>query len=107
MNVLWGSKSQESWRQKPVALESWWDTKSTDIYRVVGVHDKQGAVVEQNEDNGINSHPCLSIKGETLRHQVKTLDEIEYIKSRDGDMKIQQDRLFVSIPLIELRDDSR
>ena len=46
MNVVWSTKSQESWRQKPVALESWWDTKSADIYHVGGVHDKQGAVVE-------------------------------------------------------------
>ena len=46
MNVVQGSKSQESWRQKPVALESWWDAKSADIYRIGGVHDKQGAVVK-------------------------------------------------------------
>ena len=38
-------------------------------------------------------------KGETLRHQVKTLDKIEYIESEDRDAKIQQDMLFVSIPL--------
>ena len=33
------------------------------------------------------------------------LDKIEYIKSGDGDTKIQQDRLFISIPLIELHND--
>ena len=44
-------------------------------------------------------------KGKMLRHQVKKLDKIEYIKSRDGDMKIQQDMLIVSIPLVELCDD--
>ena len=38
-------------------------------------------------------------KGETLRHQVKTLDKIEYIKSRDGSLKFQQDMLVVSVPL--------
>ena len=59
-----------------------------------------------NENTGVNCHPHIS-KGETLIHQVETLDEIKYIKSKDGDTKIQQDRLFVSIPLIELRDDSR
>ena len=37
-------------------------------------------------------------KGETLRHQVKMLDKIGYIKSQDGDTKIEQDMLFVSIP---------
>ena len=42
-----------------------------------------------------------------LRYQVKTLNKIEYIKSRDGDTKIQQDMLIVSIPLVELHDDSR
>ena len=44
-------------------------------------------------------------KGETLRHQVKTLDEIGYIKSKDGGLKIQQDMLVVSVPLVELCDD--
>ena len=38
-------------------------------------------------------------KGETLRHQVKMLDKIRYIESQDGDMKIHQDMLVVSIPL--------
>ena len=30
-------------------------------------------------------------KGETLRHQVKTLDKIGYIESEDRNAKIQQD----------------
>ena len=41
---------------------------------------------------------CIK-KGEMLRHQVKTLDKIGYIKSKDRDAKIQQDMLFVSVPL--------
>ena len=40
-------------------------------------------------------------KGETLRHQVKMLDKIGYIKSKDGGLKIQQDMLIVSIPLCQ------
>ena len=38
-------------------------------------------------------------KGEMLKHQVKMLDKIGYIESQDGDTKIQQDMLVVSIPL--------
>ena len=45
-------------------------------------------------------------KGESQRHQVNAINKIEYISFGDGDAKIQQDRLFVSIPFAELRDDS-
>ena len=39
-----------------------------------------------------------------MRHQVKQLNKIEYIKFKDGGMKIQQDMLFVSVSIVELHD---
>ena len=44
-------------------------------------------------------------KGELQRHQVNAMNKTEYISFEDGDVKIQQDRLFVSVPFAELRDN--
>ena len=54
----------------------------------------------------VNNHPCIS-KGKITRHQVKQLNKTEYVLFRDGGMKIQQDMLFVSIPIVELHDNGR
>ena len=37
-------------------------------------------------------------KGESQRHQVNAINKIEYISFVDGDAKLQQDRLVVSVP---------
>ena len=37
-------------------------------------------------------------KGESQGHQVDAMNKIEYISFVDGDAKIQQDRLVVSVP---------
>ena len=55
-------------------------------------------IVGMNEDTGVNCHPCIS-KGESQRHQVNAMNKTEYVLFRDGDAKIQQDMLFVSIPV--------
>ena len=34
------------------------------------------------------------------------MNKTEYVSFGDGDMKIQQDMLIVSVPLVELHDDS-
>ena len=39
-------------------------------------------------------------KGESQRHQVNAMNKTEYISFGDGNAKIQQDRLFVSVPLL-------
>ena len=38
-------------------------------------------------------------KGKLQRHQVNAMNKIEYISFGDGDTKIQQDMLIVSVPL--------
>ena len=70
------------------------------------MHNQYEAVVNVNEDTRVNSHPHIS-KGESQRHQVDVMNKTEYIEFENGDTKIQQDMLIVSIPLVELCDVGR
>ena len=55
-------------------------------------------VVRGNEDTGINCHPHIS-KGESQRQQVNAMNKTEYVLFVDGGTKIQQNMLFVSVPV--------
>ena len=51
-----------------------------------------------NEDTVVNSHQRVSKRANREGHQVDAMNKIEYISFEDGDAKIQQDMLVVSVP---------